>query len=88
VIIESRALPSFWDRYANLPEDIQGMARKHFALLIENPRHPSLQLKPVGGFWSVRVTDSYRALAFREGAVFIWFWIGSHDDYARILKRG
>jgi hypothetical protein len=50
-------------------------------------RHPSLHLKPVGDFWSVRVTDDYRALAYREDAVFNWFWIGSHDEYMRLLKR-
>jgi hypothetical protein len=88
VIIESKALPSFWDLYGCLPEDIQSLADKQFALLMENPRYPSLQLKPVGEFWSVRVTDSYRALAFREGTVFTWFWIGPHDEYARIIKRG
>jgi hypothetical protein len=86
--MESKALPSFWDCYANLPADIQGLAHKQFALLMENPRHPSLQLKPVGELWSVRVTDNYRALAFRERTVFTWFWIGPHDEYARIIKRG
>ena len=88
MIVESKALPSFWDRYAGLPEDIQRRADKQFALLMENPRHPSLQLKPVGGFWSARVTDNYRVLAFREETVFTWFWIGSHDEYVKILKRG
>ena len=64
MIVESKALPSFWDRYAGLPEDIQRRADKQFAQLMENPRHPSLQLKPLGGFWSARVTDNYRALPF------------------------
>lgn len=87
-MIESKALPSFWDHYANLPRDVQRRADTQFALLMENPRHPSLHLKPVGGFWSPRVTDDYRALAFREGPTFTWFWIGSHGEYARIVKRG
>jgi hypothetical protein len=88
VKIESKALPSFWDCYAGLPEDIQRRADKQFALLRENPLHPSLKLKPVGEFWSARVTENYRALAFREDAVFTWFWIGPHDEYAKLLKRG
>ena len=33
-----------------------------------------------------RVTDACRALAVREGNVFTWFWIGSHDEYEQILK--
>jgi len=43
-------------------------------------------LKPVGVFWSVRVTDAYRALSIREANVFTWFWIGPHDEYMRLLK--
>ena len=88
MIIESKALPSFWERYANLPEDIQRRADKQFALFMKNHRHRSLQLKAVGEFWSARVTDNYRALAFREDNVFTWFWIGPHDEYAKILRRG
>jgi hypothetical protein len=86
VTFESKALPEFWDHYHDLPDDIQRRADKQFALLIENPRHPSLQLKPVGEFWSARVTDAYRALAVREVNVLTWFWIGPHDEYERILK--
>ncbi len=57
-----------------------------YAIFEQDPRHPSLQLKPVGGFWSVRVNAAYRALAVREGNVFTWFWIGSHDDYERLIN--
>ena len=45
-----------------------------------------MQLKPVGVFWSVRVTGEFRALAIREENVFTWFWIGKHDEYIRLLK--
>jgi hypothetical protein len=30
-------------------------ADKNYALLKENPQHPSLQFKKIGRFWSVRV---------------------------------
>ena len=43
-------------------------------------------MKPVGVFWSVRVTDAYRALAIREQNIFTWFWIGSHDEYEQLIK--
>jgi len=43
-------------------------------------------LKPVGEFWSARVTDAYRTLAIREESTFIWFWIGSHDEYEQLIK--
>ena len=57
------ASPSFWEAYAKLPQDIQALADKNYALLKDNPRHPSLQLKKVERFWSVRVGARYRALA-------------------------
>jgi hypothetical protein len=59
---------------------------KQFAVLRENPAHPSLQLKPVGEFWSCMVSEAYRALAVRDGNTFTWFWIGTHDKYERLLS--
>ena len=86
MIFSSRALPEFWQYYDALPEDIRRRASKQFAIFGENPRHPSLQLKPVGEFWSARVNDAYRALAVRDGNTFTWFWIGSHDEYERMIR--
>ncbi len=86
MIFRFKALPEFWNHYLALPEAIQRRADKQFALLSANPRHPSLQLKPVGMFWSARVTNSFRALAIREGDVFIWFWIGPDEEYMRMLE--
>ena len=85
MISRSRALPEFWRCYDALPEEIRRRASKQYAIFAENPRHPSLQLKPVGDFWSVRVTDGYRALAVREEYAFVWFWIGTHNEYERLL---
>lgn len=63
------------------------VADKTFQLLKENPRHPSLQFKKVGGFWSARVGLAYRALAVEDDAGFIWVWIGSHADYERMTRK-
>ena len=86
MILDHRATASFWACYNQLSEDLRGRADKQFDLLNENSHHPSLQLKPVGAFWSARVTDACRALALREGNTFTWFWIGPHDEYERLLK--
>ncbi len=80
--------PSFWDFYHQLPPEIQILADKNYALLKENPRHPSLQLKPIGRLWSVRITDDYRALGLDDKIGIVWFWIGKHKEYKRLLKRG
>ena len=75
----------FWKRYEALPEDIQARADKQFERLKENPRHPSLHFKRVGRFYSARVTDDYRALALPIDEGLLWFWIGPHDEYDRII---
>ena len=79
------ASPSFWETYAQLPESIRALADKNYALLKANPRHPFLQLKKVGRFWSVRIGSRYRALAVEVDAGLLWFWIGSHADYDVII---
>jgi hypothetical protein len=76
----------FWRHYKDLPHHIQNLANNSFDLLKENPRHPSLHFKKVGRVWSVRVGAHYRALAAEEGDDFLWFWIGNHDEYDRLIS--
>lgn len=40
--------------------------------------------KPI---YSVRVTRDYRALGIRDGDEIVWFWIGSHAEYDRLLSQ-
>jgi hypothetical protein len=82
----SFASSEFWDQYHALSEEIRTRADKQFELFSRDPQHPSLHLKPVGTFWSVRVTLSHRALAVRRGDSFFWFWIGPHDKYERLFQ--
>jgi hypothetical protein len=35
----------------------------------------------------VRVTKGYRALGLRQGETIVWFWIGSHAEYERLLRQ-
>ncbi|WP_081719055.1 hypothetical protein [Aliihoeflea sp. 2WW] len=79
------ATPSFWRCHAALPEHVRLLADRNFELLKSDPRHPSLHFKNVGRFWSVRVGLSYRALAVREAEDCVWFWIGHHGEYDRLL---
>ncbi len=64
---------------------MRSLADKNYALLKSDPRHPSLQFKKVGRFWSVRVGTKYRALAVESDGNLIWFWIGSHADYDALI---
>jgi hypothetical protein len=83
--VNHRASSRFWDAYGKLPADTQAQADKQFTLLKQNPRHPSLQFKKVGKLWSARVSSSVRALAVESESDFIWFWIGDHQEYERLI---
>ena len=82
-----RATPTFWHLHRRLPLEIQRLANENFELLKTNSKHPSLHLKKVGSYWSVRVGLSFRALAVEHEADLIWFWIGNHAEYDRLLDN-
>jgi hypothetical protein len=75
----------FWQLYNALPGDVRQLADKNYDLLRTDPTHPSLQFKEVAGLWSVRVGLHYRAVAYREGKSLVWFWIGSHAEYDKVI---
>ncbi|WP_295454263.1 hypothetical protein [uncultured Thiodictyon sp.] len=76
----------FWNCFYALPEAVQGVTRKNYELLKQNPRHPSLQLKKVGRLWSARVGRDHRALAMEDDGGYVWVWIGTHEEYDRLLR--
>ena len=80
------ATSSFWGLYDNLPSSIQELASKNFELLKANPRHPSLRLKKVGKYWSARVGIKYRVLGVEIDEGTLWFWVGTHADYDKMLE--
>jgi hypothetical protein len=77
---------AFWESYQRLPENIRLLADKNYALLKDNPQHPSLHLKKVGRFWSVRIGIRYRALAVDVEGGLLWIWIGTHADYDAMMR--
>jgi hypothetical protein len=79
------ASPAFWYHYRKLEPGIRDVADKNFALLKNDPRHPSLRLKKVGNFWSVRIGLGYRALAKERAEGLVWIWIGHHSEYGRLI---
>ncbi len=86
----SRTNERFRKTYAGLPRHIQQQAKEAYKRFDRNPRHASLQFKRVHSskpIYSVRVSLGYRALGVINGDVIIWFWIGSHADYDRLIAR-
>jgi hypothetical protein len=81
------AAPDFWKCYRALSPEIRDLADRAYNVLKDNPRHPSLRLKQIDRFWSVRVGLHYRALGIDVEAGILWFWIGSHADYDALLEK-
>ncbi len=82
-------LPSFWHCYDRLPKDVRELADKCHRLLLSDPHHTSLRLKKIGSpkhLWAVRVGIHYRALGLEKPEGIVWFWIGSHAEYDKLLS--
>ena len=69
-----------------MPKSVQNIADKNYELLKANPKDPSLHFKKVGPYWSVRVGLRYRALAVESDNDVVWFWIGSHAAYDKLIQ--
>jgi len=80
------AAPEYWRRYNALSEAVRKLADRSFELLKSDPRHPSLHLKKAGRFWSVRVGLHHRALAVEVPDGLLWFWVGTHAEYDRLIR--
>jgi hypothetical protein len=86
----SKASSRFWKAFERLPSDVKNKAREAHRLWARDPQHPSLRFKKVHerlDVYSVRVALGWRALCVKEDGIFIWFWIGSHSEYERILSQ-
>jgi hypothetical protein len=70
-----------------VPAEIRRLADSSYSILKTDSSHPSLHLKKTGSLWSVRVGLHYRALATEVEGDLVWFWLGSHADYDRLVGR-
>ena len=63
-------------------------ARRAYAMFAQNPDHPALRFKKLGGcdrVWSVRINEQYRAIGERQGATIIWVWVGTHNEFDNLF---
>ena len=79
------ASPDFWACYRALPASVRELADKAFELLKADPQHASLHFKKVGRFRSARVGLHHRALAVEAPDGLLWFWIGPHAEYDKLV---
>jgi len=73
---------------SDLPTDVQRAARRAYRLFQGNPAHPGLQFKKLEGedsIYPVRIGLEHRALAVMKKDRVVWYWIGNHSDYDRLV---
>jgi hypothetical protein len=86
--MQSRTTRRFWRLFSDLPLDAQQEARRAYRLFQANPAHPGLQFKKPegeGDIYSIRIGLDYRALAVRKKDRVVWYWIGNHSAYDRLV---
>lgn len=87
--MKSITTSQFWGLYEALSEHVKSQADRAYALWQINPHAHGLYFKRVGKrkpVYSVRIGNGYRALGILERDAILWFWIGAHDEYERLLK--
>jgi len=86
----SHTTKSFRDAPAKLPKNIRARARGAYRRFRTDPHHSSLHFKKVHRtrpVYSVRINDDYRVVGIMEDNEIVWFWIGKHEEYERLLKQ-
>ena len=89
--MKSELTEDFIECFRNLPERVKQTARNNYKLWKENPYHPGLGFKTIKAaknVYSIRVGIGWRALGVMkaEENTIVWFWIGSHSQYDKLLK--
>jgi hypothetical protein len=88
--LTSRTTERFREAFGTLPAHVRRRARDAYRLFRENPAHPSLRFKrvhPKLPIYSARIGLGYRALATVADDVAVWFWIGTHAEYDKLLRQ-
>jgi len=88
--VKSRTTAEFRKSFAALPKQVQEQTREAYRQFQENPSYPSLRFKKVHPelpIYSARISNNYRAVGQLDGDTVIWFWVGSHAEYDRLLSQ-
>jgi len=80
----------FRKSFQQLPNNIKEKSKKSYKQWKKDPFHPSLEFKrvhPTIDVYSVRIGLNWRALGIRKKEIIVWFWIGSHEDYNKLVSQ-
>ena len=76
--------------FEKLPAEVQQSAKRAYALFQRDPAQPRLQFKPLRAdrqTYSIRIGLGYRALSIRFDETLVWYWIGPHAEYDRLVSQ-
>ena len=76
--------------FSQASSQTQRKIRDAYLLWLENPAHHSLRFKKVHDrrpIYSARVDLDWRAVGVLHADTMIWFWVGPHDEYDKLLKQ-
>jgi hypothetical protein len=88
--VQSQTTEEFRRLLSSAPAAIRQKAQSAYRLWSENPDHPSLRFKKIHDarpIYSVRIDLNWRAIGVMTGGVVVWFWLGTHSDYERLLTK-
>lgn len=88
--MNSETTEKFRALFAAAPEPVRLKIRAAYRLWAENPQHPSLRFKKVHDklpIFSARVDLDWRAVGVLREDTMIWFWVGPHSEYEKLLKH-
>ncbi len=88
--MKSRTTTQFRKAFARLPKQVQDQIREAYRQFRQDPGHPSLRFKrvhPELPIYSARISKNYRAVGQLDQDTIIWFWVGSHTEYDRLLSQ-
>jgi hypothetical protein len=86
---KSETTEAFRRQFAAAPAAIQTKVRAAHQLWSANPDHPSLRFKKVHEslpIYSARIDLNWRAVGVMKGGTVVWFFLGDHAEYERLLQ--
>lgn len=87
--MNSKCTRRFWKLHDALPPHVRRLARKNYDLWRRDHSYPSLDFKKLkgggGNRFAIRIGDHHRAVGQLVGETVEWVWIGSHEDYNKLI---
>ena len=86
----SHTTEKFRKALLKLPNNIKSQAKIAYRQFKKDPYYPSLQFKCIHNvkpIYSVRINIDYRAVGIMSDMEIVWFWIGTHAEYDKLLTR-